>query len=127
VKTCQLLHNSTNESWLTAADRATRCVTTSRRRAVRSTGDGRRSSVELTTLGNDRRAVAKLFLAQKLGKSSRGNCAYFGDIRISDLFDKYSAALSPRPEALDQVEARSQTLYIDSKSHARNECIDLPP
>jgi len=44
----------------------------------------------LTTLGDDRRAVAKLFLVQRLGKWSRENYAYFLDIRISYLFDKYS-------------------------------------
>jgi len=31
----------------------------------------------LTTLGDDRRAVAKLFLVQTLEKSSGGNYAYF--------------------------------------------------
>jgi len=31
----------------------------------------------LTTLGDDRRAVTKLFLVQRLEKSSRGNYTYF--------------------------------------------------
>jgi len=56
--------NLFNKSWLVPKERATRCVTPSRHRAVRkagrwvwSTGDGRRSTVD-----DDRRAVAKLFL-----------------------------------------------------------------
>jgi len=54
----------------------------------------------------------------------------FEDIRISYLVDKYSpasGAFSPRPEALDSVEAQPRTLCIGSKSRARNDCIDLPP
>jgi len=34
----------------------------------------------------DRRVVAKLFLVQRLGKSSRRNYAYFGDIWILYVF-----------------------------------------
>ena len=34
----------------------------------------------LTTLGDDRRAVTKLFLVQRLEKSSRGIYAYFLEI-----------------------------------------------
>jgi len=54
--------------------------------------------------------IAKLFLVQRLEKSFRGNYAYVW--RYSNFvfvwFDKYlppSGGLSPRPEALDQVEA----------------------
>ena len=44
----------------------------------------------LTTVSDDRRAVAKLFLVQRLGKALDGITLIFGDIRISYLFDKYS-------------------------------------
>ena len=46
----------------------------------------------LTTLGDDRRAVAKLFSVQRLGIT-----LIFGDIRISYLFDilQLQGALSP--------------------------------
>jgi len=47
----------------------------------------------LTTLGDDRHVVAKLFLAQRLENSCRRNTLMFGDIRISYLFDKYSPTL----------------------------------
>jgi len=105
-------------SRMTPTDRATRCVTPSRHRDVHkagrsvwSAGDGRRL---LTTLGDDRRAVAKLFLVQtsEVGeiKSSRGNCAYvrrysnFVFCMINKL--QLQGALSPRPETLDPLEAR---------------------
>ena len=61
------------------------------------------------------------------------DCIAVGDTRISYLFDKYSpasGALSPRPEALDPVDARPQTLCIGLKSRARhacNDCINLLP
>jgi len=53
----------------------------------------------------------------------------FGDIYISYLFDilQPQGALSPTPEALDPVEAQPQILCIGSKSHARNDYVDLPP
>jgi len=70
----------------------------------------------LATLGDDRRAVSKLFLVQRLEESSRGNYVYVcGHIRISYLFDKYFPAAGgfvPRVEALDPVEARRRTLGI---------------
>jgi len=83
-------HNST--SWLTPADLAVL------RHAQSSSCCARSWNVEcdrqatvvgrlLTTLGDNRRAVAKFFLVHRLEKSSRGNCAYFGDSRISYLFD----------------------------------------
>jgi len=46
----------------------------------------------LTTFGDDRCALAKLFLVQRLRKSSRGNYVIFGDTQISHLFYKYSPA-----------------------------------
>jgi len=55
--------------------------------------DRRRSSVSCwTTLSDYRRAVAKLFLIQRLEKSSRGITLIFGDIQISYLFEKYFPA-----------------------------------
>ena len=74
----------------------------------------------LTTLGDDRRAVAKLFLVQKLGGLQK-NYAYFGDIRVSYLFDKYSLGSGGfvfRPEALDPGEVRPRTLCISAKFRA---------
>jgi len=44
----------------------------------------------LILLGDDQRAVTKLFFVQHLGKSSRWNYAYLRDIRMSYLSDKYS-------------------------------------
>jgi len=65
------------QSWLTPMDHAMHCVLSHHYavhkagRSVRLTGDGRWSM--LTTLGDDQRAVAKLFLVQRLEKSSRVN------------------------------------------------------
>jgi len=50
----------------------------------------------------------KLFSVQRLGKTPDGIIVIFGDIQVSYLSDKYSpasGALSPRPEALDPVQA----------------------
>ena len=45
----------------------------------------------LTTLGDDRRAVVKLFVVHRLGKTPEGIALIFGDIHISYLFDKHSS------------------------------------
>jgi len=57
-------------------------VTTSHHRAVHKAGcscDWQATVIGqmLTTLGNNRHAITKLFLAQRLGKSSGGNSTYF--------------------------------------------------
>jgi len=89
----------------------------------------RRSTV--TTLGDDQRAIPKLFLVQRLENSPRINYPYFGDIfefRICLInILQLQGALFPGPEALDPVEALSRTLCIGSKSRTGNDCIDLPP
>jgi len=44
---------------------------------------------------------------------------------LTNIF-QLQGALSPRPEALVQVKTQPRTLKFVSKSHARNDCIDLP-
>jgi len=71
----------------------------------------------LTLIGDDRHAIAKVFLVQRMEKTSEKITLMFGHSRISYLFDKYFSsfrALSPRPEALDLVEAQSPTLCVES-------------
>jgi len=55
-----------------------------------------------TIRGDDRHAVVKLFLIQRMGKAPEGIMLIFRDIWISHFFDKYSSAsgaLARRPEA----------------------------
>jgi len=83
------------KSWLTAVDRATRCVTPNCHAVhktgcwVWSIGDGRRSTVDNTWRRST--CVAKLFRGSET--APEGITFIFGDIRISYLFDKYSPAL----------------------------------
>jgi len=89
------------KTWLTPTDRATRCVTHSRHRAMHkagrwvwSTGDGRRSTVDNTW----RRLTCRreIILSSAVGEKH----ASFGNIRIPYLFDKYS--LTSAVLSLDQ-------------------------
>jgi len=124
------------KSWLTPTDRATRCVTPSRHRAVNkagrwvwSTGDGRRSTVDNTW----RRSTCRrdIILSSKVWeKLQRKLCLFLEILEFHILFNKHSpatGAVSHRPEALDPVEAWPRTLCIGSKFRARHDCIDISP
>jgi len=76
----------------------------------------------LTTLGDERRAVAKLFSVQRLEKSSRGNYAYgwrhSNFVFVWQTFSSFRG-LCPLDQKLwnvDPVEAWPRTLCIGSKS-----------
>jgi len=71
-----------NKSWLTPTDHETHCVTPSPYRAVHKAGYNRQVMVVgrvLTTLGDNRRAIAKLFLVQRFGKAPEGITPMFGE------------------------------------------------
>ena len=101
------------QSWLTPTDRATRCITLSRHRAVHKAGrwvwstcDDRRSTVDNTWRRSTCRR--KIILSSEVGEKLQ---------RILHLFDtgKFSpaseGALSPRLETLDPVETRPRLIH----------------
>ena len=78
----------------------------------------------LTTLGDDRRAVAKLFsseIGEKLQRELRLCLEIFEFLICLINILQLQGALSPRSEALAAVEAHPRTLCIGLKSRARNE------
>jgi len=108
------------KSWLTPTDCAMCCVTPSYHQAVHkagcwvwSTGDGRRSTVDNTWWST---CCREIILSSEVGeKLQRELCLCLEIFEICIFLNKYSphllqATLSPRPEALDPVEARPWTM-----------------
>jgi len=116
-----------NKSWLTPMDHTT-SATPNRAVTKLDTECDRQATVVsrlLTTLGDDRRAVAKLFLIQRLWKSCRENYAF--ELYYTSPYRMASALLSPGTgrlycSAANSVEApRRQPHNRNGRVH---ECID---